>query len=209
MNLKLENPRYTTVHGTIDNLREGALTFDVDVTDLDGYINNGKTFRYTYINNVNSNQVDAFIKSKIDTLDIKECQLDPNPVLSLVMYKECIKKDIDEDFKLYTTKYDSVYFGDDLFSYDQDSINILSNIISCYDSQISADIVNKDKIVHKFISTTNEQHNLSYNELIELRNLMVFKYSEVKLHARKLKDKIENAKTIKDVKAIKWDLWDI
>lgn len=209
MNLKLENPRYTTVRGTVDNLREGALTFDVDVTDLDGYINNGKTFRYTYINDVNNNQVDAFIKSKIDTLNIEEYQLDPNPVLSLVMYKECIKQDIDEDFKLYTTKYDSVYFDNDLFSYDQDSINILSNIISCYDSQISDGTVSIDKIVHKFISTTNEQHDLSYNKLIELRNLMVFRYSKVKLHARELKDKIENAKTIKDVKVIKWDLWDI
>lgn len=209
MNLKLENPRYTTVRGTVDNLREGTLTFDVDVTDLDGYINNGKMFRYTYINDVNNNQVDAFIKSKIDTLNIEEYQLDPNPVLSLVMYKECIKQDIDEDFKLYTTKYDSVYFDNDLFSYDQDSINILSNIISCYDSQISDGTVSIDKIVHKFISTTNEQHDLSYNKLIELRNLMVFRYSKVKLHARELKDKIENAKTIKDVKAIKWDLWDI
>lgn len=209
MNLKLENPRYTTVRGTVDNLREGELTFDVDVTDLDGYINNGKMFRYTYINDVNNNQVDAFIKSKIDTLNIEEYQLDPNPVVSLVMYKECIKQDIDEDFKLYTTKYDSVYFDNDLFSYDQDSINILSNIISCYDSQISDGTVSIDKIVHKFISTTNEQHDLSYNKLIELRNLMVFRYSKVKLHARELKDKIENAKTIKDVKAIKWDLWDI
>lgn len=209
MNLKLENPRYTTVRGTVDNLREGTLTFDVDVTDLDGYINNGKMFRYTYINDVNNNHVDAFIKSKIDTLNIEEYQLDPNPVLSLVVYKECIKQDIDEDFKLYTTKYDSVYFDNDLFSYDQDSINILSNIISCYDSQISDGTVSIDKIVHKFISTTNEQHDLSYNKLIELRNLMVFRYSKVKLHARELKDKIENAKTIKDVKAIKWDLWDI
>lgn len=211
MNLKLENARYTNVHGTLDDKRDGIKMFDIDVTDLDGVINDGKTFPYTYLDSEfgNDDKIKAFIKSKLSEISIANGLLCPDPIESLARYKRAIQKDIDEDFKLYVTKYDSVFFNSDLFSYDQDSINILNSIIAYYDSQINNNELSADKILHKFISSTNIIHELTYEKLVELRNLMILRYSEIKLHARELKDKIENTYTIEEIKAVVWDLWDI
>lgn len=211
MNLKLENARYTNVHGTLDDIRYGTKMFDIDVTDLDGVINGGKTFPYTYLDNESDSddKIKLAIKSKLSEIFIANGLLRPDPIDSLTTYKRGIQKDIDEDFKLYITKYDGIFFDSDLFPYDQDSINVLNSIIACYDSQVSNDTLSTDKIMHRFISSTNIIHELTYEQLIDLRNLMVLRYSEIKLHARELKDKIENANTVEEVKAVVWDLWDI
>lgn len=211
MNLKLENARYTNVHGTLDDRRYGTKMFDIDVTDLDGVINGGKTFPYTYLDNESDNddKIKLAIKSKLSEIPIANELLCPDPIGSLTLYKRGVQKDIDEDFKLYTTKYDGIFFDGDLFPYDQDSINVINSIIACYDSLISNSKLSTDKILHRFISSTNIIHTLTYKQLIDLRNLMILRYSEIKLHARKLKDKIENANTVEEVKAVVWDLWDI
>jgi hypothetical protein len=211
MNLKLENARYINVHGTLGDVRNSLKMFDIDVTDLDGVINNGKTFSYTYLDSESDNddKINAFIKSKLSEISIANWVASHDPTIALTIYKSTIQKDIDEDFKLYVTEYDSVFFDSDLFSYDQDSINILNSIIACYDSQINNNELSVDKILHRFISSTNIIHEFTYEKLVELRNLMVLRYSEIKLHARELKDKIENMYTIEEVKAVVWDLWDI
>ena len=211
MNLKLENARYTNVHGTLGDVRSGPKMFDIDVTDLDGVINNGKTFPYTYLDSESDNddKIKAVIKSKLSEISIANWLSNHDSTESLMIYKSAMKKDIDEDFKLYVTEYDSVFFDSDLFSYDQDSINILNSIIACYDSQINNNELSVDKILHRFISSTNIIHEFTYEKLVELRNLMVLRYSEIKLHARELKDKIENTYTIEEVKAVVWDLWDV
>ena len=211
MNLKLENARYINVHGTLGDVRSSLKMFDIDVTDLDGVINNGKTFSYTYLDSESDNddKIKAVIKSKLSEISIANWLASHDPTIALTIYKSAIQKDIDEDFKLYVTEYDSVFFDSDLFSYDQDSINILNSIITCYDSQINNNELSVDKILHRFISSTNIIHELTYEKLVELRNLMVLRYSEIKLHARELKDKIENTYTIEEVKAVVWDLWDI
>ena len=211
MNLKLENARYINVHGTLGDVRNSLKMFDIDVTDLDGVINNGKTFTYTYLDSESDNddKIKAVIKSKLSEISIANWVASHDPTIALTIYKSTIQKDIDEDFKLYVTEYDSVFFDSDLFSYDQDSINILNSIIACYDSQINNNELSVDKILHRFISSTNIIHEFTYEKLVELRNLMVLRYSEIKLHARELKDKIENMYTIEEVKAVVWDLWDI
>ena len=211
MNLKLENARYTNVHGTLGDVRSSPKMFDIDVTDLDGVINNGKTFPYTYLDSESDNddKIKAVIKSKLSEISIANWLASHDPTIALTIYKSAIQKDIDEDFKLYVTEYDSVFFDSDLFSYDQDSINILNSIIACYDSQINNNELSVDKILHRFISNTNIIHELTYEKLVELRNLMVLRYSEIKVHARELKDKIENMYTIEEVKAVVWDLWDV
>lgn len=211
MNLKLENARYINVHGTLGDVRNSLKMFDIDVTDLDGVINNGKTFSYTYLDSESDNddKINAFIKSKLSEISIANWVASHDPTIALTIYKSTIQKDIDEDFKLYVTEYDSVFFDSDLFSYDRDSINILNSIIACYDSQINNNELSVDKILHRFISSTNIIHEFTYEKLVELRNLMVLRYSEIKLHARELKDKIENMYTIEEVKAVVWDLWDI
>lgn len=211
MNLKLENARYTNIHGTLDDRRYGAKMFDIDVTDLDGVINGGKTFPYTYLDDESDNgdKIKLAIKSKLSEISIANALLHPDPTNSLITYKRYAQKDIDEDFELYITKYDGIFFDSDLFTYDQDSINVLNSIIACYDSQLSNDTLSTDKILHRFISSTNTIHELTYEQLIDLRNLMVLRYSEIKLHARELKDKIENANTVEEVRSVVWDLWDI
>lgn len=211
MNLKLENARYTNVHGTLDDRRGGTKMFDIDVTDLDGVINGGKTFSYTYLDNESESddKIKSVIKSKLYEISIANGLLHPDPISSLTMYKRGVQKDIDEDFKFFVTKYDGIFFDSDLFPYDQDSINVLNSIIACYDSQLSNDTLSTDKILHRFISSTNTIHTLTYKQLIDLRNLMVLRYSEIKLHARELKDKIENANTVEEVKAVVWNLWDV
>lgn len=211
MNLKLENARYINVHGTLGDVRSSLKMFDIDVTDLDGVINNGKTFSYTYLDSESDNddKIKAVIKSKLSEISIANWLASHDPTIALSIYKSAIQKDIDEDFKLYVTEYDSVFFDSDLFSYDQDSINILNSIITCYDSQINNNELSADKISHRFISSTNIIHEFTYEKLVELRNLMVLRYSEIKLHARELKDKIENMYTIEEVKAVVWDLWDV
>lgn len=211
MNLKLENARYTNVHGTLEDVRGNPKMFDIDVTDLDGAINDGKTFPYTYLDSESGNddKIKTFIKSKLSEISIANWLASHDPTITLTIYKSAIQKDIDEDFKLYVTEYDSVFFDSDLFSYDQDSINIINSIIAYYDSQINNNELSADKISHKFISSTNIIHELTYEELVDLRNLMILRYSEIKLHARELKDKIENADTVEEVKAVVWDLWDI
>lgn len=211
MNLKLENARYINVHGTLGDVRSSLKMFDIDVTDLDGVINNGKKFSYTYLDSESDNddKIKAVIKSKLSEIPIANWLASHDPTIALSIYKSAIQKDIDEDFKLYVTEYDSVFFDSDLFSYDQDSINILNSIIACYDSQINNNELSVDKILHRFISSTNIIHEFTYEKLVELRNLMVLRYSEIKLHARELKDKIENMYTIEEVKAVVWDLWDV
>lgn len=211
MNLKLENARYINVRGTLDDIRYGIKMFDIDVTDLDGVINNGKTFPYTYLDSESDNgdKIKAVIKSKLSEISIANWLASHDPTITLTIYKSAIQKDIDEDFKLYVTEYDGVFFDSDLFSYDQDSINIINSIIAYYDSQINNNELSADKISHKFISSTNIIHELTYKELVDLRNLMILRYSEIKLHARELKDKIENADTVEEVKSVVWDLWDI
>lgn len=211
MNLKLENARYTNVHGTLDDVRGSPKMFDIDVTDLDGVINNGKTFPYTYLDSESDNddKIKAVIKSKLSEISIANWLSNHDSIDSLMIYKSAMKKDIDEDFKLYVAAYDSVFFDSDLFAYDQDSVNTLNSIIACYDSKINNNELSVDKILHRFISSTNIIHELTYEKLVELRNLMVLRYSEIKLHARELKDKIENTYTIEEVKAVVWDLWDV
>lgn len=210
MNLKLENARYSTIHGTRANVRSGIMTFDVDITDLDGKINNGKPFPYTYVDKeVTNSEISKFIKANMDKLTIANYQPDPDPEVTLSLYRQCMKQDINEDFNTYVTKYDAVFFDNDLFSYSQDSINIITGLIGCYESQVAENKIAETDAVHEYISNTNARHKLSYKQLKELRNLMVLRYSEIKLHARSLKDKIESAKTVDEIKAVVWDLWDI
>ena len=210
MNLKLENATYATIRGTVNNIRNGALLFDVDVTDLDGKLNSGKPIAYTYIDDgINASEISKFIKANMDKLTIANYQPDPDPEVTLSLYRKYMKQDINEDFNTYVTKYDAVFFDNDLFSYSQDSINIITGLIGCYESQVAENKIADTDAVHEYISNTNARHKLSYKQLKELRNLMVLRYSEIKLHARSLKDKIEHAKTVDEIKAVVWDLWDI
>ena len=208
MRLKLENARYNTLHGTQYDTRSGVKAFDLDITDLDGGINNGKPFPYTYVDNKTSNsEIGKFIKENMNTLTIANYQPDPDPEVTLYIYRQCMKQDIDEDFNAYVTKYDAVFFDNDLFSYSQDSITIITGLIGCYESQVAENKIAETDAVHEYISNTNARHKLSYKQLKELRNLMVLRYSENKLHARSLKDKIESAQTVAEIKAVVWDLW--
>lgn len=211
MNLKLENARYVNVYGTADNIRNNPKCFDVTVTDLDGIINDGKSFPYTYIDNDDDcdSKVKQYIRSKLEELDIAYHYVDPILELALLEYKYFATTDINDDVNLFINKYDGIYFNNDIFAYDINSITIINGIIDLYKSGIDSGTVNVDDISHEFISVTNDKHKLSYKQLIDLRNTMVSKYSEVKLYARKLKDEIEKATSVDEIRSIRWDLWDL
>ena len=212
MNLKLENARYINIRGTLDNIRHGTQLFDIDVTDLDGVINNGKTFTYTYLNkddDDSNSAIKQYIKSKLKELYIGYYYGDPELIIAIVEYKQCAISDIDDDFNTFVSYYDGIYFDNDVFSYNRESIDIINSIIACYDSQITNNKISADKVTHKFISCTNAVHDLTYTKLVELRNEMILRYSEVKLYARELKDKVLKAKTVDEIRNIRWDLWDL
>ena len=211
MNLKLENAHYTNVHGTVGNVRGNPKYFTVTITDLDGKLNNGKPFPYTYVDDGNdaTSNVKQYIKSKLNELDIAYYNSDSVPELALNEYRYYAQHDIDDDCNTFIKSYDVIYFINDVFTYDMGSISVLNSIIECYKSQLDNGTVDKDTISHKFISATNYSHDLSYDQLVDLRNQMILRYSEIKLHARALKDRVNEANTIDEILNIRWDLWDL
>ena len=72
---------------------------------------------------------------------------------------------------------------------------------------IAENKIKKEDVSQDFISISNIIHKLNYSQLVELYNLMITRYSEIKLHARILKDKIKNSQDINEIRTIEWDLW--
>lgn len=214
MNLKIENAKYTTERGTINNERDGRLTFNADITDLDNELFEG-TIPYTFVDytdkeleffNDDTFTIRKYIKSKLNEIKIENFKND-NIMATLYNYRKIFNKDIDDDFNLYVKSYDVVYFDEDVFDYSLDSQNIISNFINNYDHLIKEGKIKKEDVSQDFISCSNVIHKLNYEQLIELFNLMITRYSEIKLYARELKDKINNSEDIDEIKNIAWDTW--
>lgn len=214
MNLKIENAKYTTERGTINNERDGRLTFNADITDLDNELFEG-TLPYTFVDytdrelkflNDDIFNVRKYIKSKLNEIKIENFKYD-NDITTLYNYREIFNNDIDNDCNLYIKSYDVVYFDNDVFDYSLDSQNIISNFINNYDHLIKEGKTKKEDVSQDFISCSNTIHKLSYEQMIELFNLMVTRYSEIKLYARALKDKINKSEDIDAIKNTAWDLW--
>lgn len=217
MNIKIENARYTTMRGTIGNKRDGILTFDADITDLDNELFEG-TVPYTFIDYDNNSSVSEYldddifkvrkyIKSKLDEIKIENYKYANNPEGTLYVYRKIFNKDIDDDCEMFVKSYDVVCFNGDIFDYSLDSQNIISNFINNYDHLIKEEKIKKEDVSQDFISCSNVVHKLNYEQMIELFNIMVTRYSEVKLHARELKNKINNSEDIDEIKNSFWDLW--
>lgn len=212
MNIKIENAKYINERGTVNNERDGLLTFNVDITDLDNELFEG-TIPYTFVDYNNELEDDElfkirkYIKSVLNEIEIKNFECDENNVLTLYKYKTIFSKDIDDDCNLFIKTYDSIYFNNDVFDYSLDSQNIISNFINNYDHLIKEEKIKKEDVSQDFISASNNIHKLNYDQMVELFNLMVTRYSDIKLHARELKDKINNSESIDEIKNTTWDLW--
>lgn len=216
MNLKIENAKYLSERGTVNNKRDGLLTFNADITDLDNKLFEG-TIPYTFVDytdeeleffNDDISSVRKYIKSKLNEIEIENYKrFEDNIVLTLYNYKLFFCENIDEDCNLFIKSYDSIYFDNDIFDYSLDSQNILSNFINNYNNLILDNKIEKENIQQDFISSSNKIHKLNYNQMVDLFNLMVNRFSEVNLHARALKDKINNSTDIDEIKNIAWDLW--
>lgn len=219
MNIKIENAKYTNERGTLSNERNNLKTFNADITDLDGELFKG-TIPYTFVdyykdseeslekNEGNFFKVRKYIKSILDTIEIENyLEFEDNLPLSLYKYHKIFCQDIDDDCNSFIKFYDGIYFDNDIFDYSLDSQNIIANFISNYDHLIAENKIKKEDVSQDFISISNIIHKLNYSQLVELYNLMITRYSEIKLHARILKDKIKNSQDINEIKTIEWDLW--
>jgi len=210
MRFKWENPRYTNYHGTYDDIHHGLLMFDLDITDLTGKINNGKPFPYTYIDNDVYNTDDIWYEISIQVPkilpEIALYELNPISAVNLEIYKYRAKCDIDEDYKIFTETYDSIWYINDIYAVNEKSVNILNNITSMYTNMLTNNMINEADIKHTIISLTNLKHDLTYKELIGLSAKLTKRFSDVKIYARNLKDKVNDAKSIEEVVTYKWDL---
>ena len=219
MNIKIENARFLNERGTYSNKRDAPLMFTVDITDLDSELFEG-TVPYTFLDySFDEEQrleqsigkkfkVRKYIKSILNNIKIENYfEYEDNEVLSLYKYHQIYCHDIDDDCSKFIKFYDGIYFDNDVFDYTLDSQNVLSNFISNYDHLIADGKIEKESISQEYISVSNFIHNFNYSQLVELYNLMVTRFSEVKLHARSLKDKIKNTTDVDEIRNIKWDLW--
>lgn len=210
MKLKLSNPHYTNTRGTVDNIRNGTIMFDVIVEDLDNEILT-EPIPYTFVDydfeneDLIESEIRKYIKSQLDNLKIDYYQSNHSFAQTLYEYRTDAIYDINCDFDFFIKKYDCIEFNEDIFDYSLDTQQIINSIISDYDYQIQSGKITKQDIKCEFISISNAIHVFTYDQLLELRSKIINRFTKVKLYARRLKDKVVAADNIDDIKAVVWD----
>lgn len=174
MNLEYSNLRYYN-YEKVNN--ENLLSFNIDIKDLDGKFNDGKTFPFTFVastdekyntSEIGKQVLKDFIDKKINTDDIQEYEY-PEPIEFLVYQKiseisEYKNKELNEGF---------VTYKDDIFDIDDRALLRISGIIQAYTLQIQSGIIKKENISQQWISQTDTIHYFSFDELIELSMMMM------------------------------------
>jgi hypothetical protein len=97
----------------------------------------------------------------------------------------------------------SVSFKNDTFSIDDTSLLRISSTIQDWKDQIDNGL-DESKINQKWVSQTNEVHDLTYSELVDLARNMRLKVQSVVLYANALKDQVAQCNTIEEIDNIKW-----
>ena len=215
MNLKLENAQYYNLAGTVTGGFDDPMSFNIDITDLDGKLFKG-TIPYTYVDyneydffygirDINISEIQKYIKSKLNDIKIKIFEVSPDYVTNLYAYKAYYRNNIDRRFNMFINE-DSILFDDDLFNYKLDTQNILSNFINNYNNLISLNKIKVEDIRQEFVSASTTVHKFNYSQMVDLLNIMVSKYSGVKLYFVSLKNKLSESKSVDEIKSIKDDL---
>lgn len=107
----------------------------------------------------------------------------------------------DEKIKILTKG--SISYKNDIFSIDDTSLLRISSTIQDWKDQIDNGL-NESDIIQKWVSQTNEVHDLTYSELVDLARNMRLKVQSVILYANTLKDKVAQCNTIEEIDNIKW-----
>ena len=105
--------------------------------------------------------------------------------------------------KLKILSKGSISFKNDTFSIDDTSLLRISSTIQDWKDQIDNGL-NESDIIQKWVSQTNEVHDLTYAELVDLARNMRLKVQSVVLYANSLKDQVAQCNTIEEIDNIKW-----
>lgn len=205
MNLKYTNLRYYNYKKMNEN---NILSFDIDIIDLDKELNNGEIIPFTFVasdedqyNTTKLNKIvfEDFKNGKIDLDEIKEYESPES--IEILRYK---KQQEIKDFKNYLLNNTGVYYKDDTFDIDDKALLRISGVIQSLSISIQNGL-SKEDVKQIWISQTDNLHYFSFEDLLELSNLMLKEVQEIILRANYLNCKIiPNITDKKELSLLDW-----
>lgn len=186
MNLKYTNLRYYNYKKMNEN---NILSFDIDIIDLDKELNNGEIIPFTFVasdedqyNTTKLNKIvfEDFKNGKIDLDEIKEYESTES--IEILRYK---KQQEIKDFKNYLLNNTGVYYKDDTFDIDDKALLRISGVIQSLSISIQNGL-SKEDVKQIWVSQTDNLHYFSFEDLLELSNLMLKEVQEIILRANYL-----------------------
>lgn len=186
MNLKYTNLRYYNYKKMNEN---NILSFDIDIIDLDKELNNGEIIPFTFVasdedqyNTTKLNKIvfKDFKNGKIDLDEIKEYESPES--IEILRYEK--QREI-KDFKNYLLNSTGVYYKDDTFSIDDKALLRISGVIQSLSISIQNGLLKED-VKQIWVSQSDNLHYFSFEDLLELSNLMLKEVQEIILRANYL-----------------------
>lgn len=205
MNLKYTNLRYYNYKKMNEN---NILSFDIDIIDLDKELNNGEIIPFTFVasdedqyNTTKLNKIvfKDFKNGKIDLDEIKEYESPES--IEILRYKK--QREI-KDFKNYLLNNTGVYYKDDTFDIDDKALLRISGVIQSLSISIQNGL-SKEDVKQIWVSQTDNLHYFSFEDLLELSNLMLKEVQEIILRANYLNyEIIPNITDKKELSLLDW-----
>lgn len=207
MNFKIENAHYLNYYGTFNNARDGQLYFNMTLTDLDGQINDGNPFEYTY-NQYDEGGIHDYIEQHLNEITIDlPVKSDFNGIAALDYYKLCKLSELKKDFEQYISN-DVFMYKDSLYDYTDKTLQRLNAFIQKYNDLIANNSIEKSDVSQIWIDAENKEVALGYDDLIELRNIVLDKIQEAQLYYNNLKHIVNSFDNFDDVRKIYEVIWD-
>lgn len=205
MNLKYTNLRYYNYKKMNEN---NILSFDIDIIDLDKELNNGEIIPFTFVasdedqyNTTKLNKIifEDFKNGKIDLDEIKEYESPES--IEILRYK---KQQEIKDFKNYLLNNTGVYYKDDTFDINDKALLRISGVIQSLSISIQNGL-SKEDVKQIWVSQTDNLHYFSFEDLLELSNLMLKEVQEIILRANYLNyEIIPNITDKKELSLLDW-----
>lgn len=205
MNLKYTNLRYYNYKKMNEN---NILSFDIDIIDLDKELNNGEIIPFTFVasdedqyNTTKLNKIifEDFKNGKIDLDEIKEYESPES--IEILRYK---KQQEIKDFKNYLLNNTGVYYKDDTFDINDKALVRISGVIQSLSISIQNGL-SKEDVKQIWVSQTDNLHYFSFEDLLELSNLMLKEVQEIILRANYLNyEIIPNITDKKELSLLDW-----
>lgn len=205
MNLKYTNLRYYNYKKMNEN---NILSFDIDIIDLDKELNNGEIIPFTFvasdedqynITKLNKIIFEDFKNGKIDLNEIKEYESPES--IEILRYK---KQQEIKDFKNYLLNNTGVYYKDDTFDINDKALLRISGVIQSLSISIQNGL-SKEDVKQIWVSQTDNLHYFSFEDLLELSNLMLKEVQEIILRANYLNyEIIPNITDKKELSLLDW-----